>query len=284
MKADLHVHTRFSDGSYTTADAANTARRNGVTHLGVVDHDTTAGLELAVAAGHRAGVEVIPGIEISAYDFRAGRKIHVLGYNLRPPARNVEELCKPLRARRHLRTLEQIDILSAAGYPVTEREVADLAAEGLSEAEREVWPAVLFKQHIMMVLVRKGYTSSIYGSLYHELFKGNGVCSGDIGYVDAHDAVAAVSADGGIPVLAHPGQQRSFDLAQELRSDGLRGVEVAHPDHTREDTRRADQLALRLGLIRTGGSDDHGEFGSPCELGAITAPPSGVRSINDPVA
>ncbi|MDR1183475.1 MAG: PHP domain-containing protein, partial [Coriobacteriales bacterium] len=119
----------------------------------------------------------------------------------------------------------------------------------------------LYKQHVMAALTEHPYGSDVYAELYHRLFKQGGICARDIPYVDAREAVEAVRQDGGIAVLAHPGQQGVYDLVPSLVDAGLEGIEKYHPAHNEGDWRRVDQLAQAFDLIRTGGSDYHGAYG-----------------------
>jgi len=192
MIADLHVHTRQSDGSYSFEEALSLARAREISCVSFVDHDTTSGTARAVALEKTAGVLVIPGVEISAYD----------------------------RKRK-----------------------------------------------------RKGYTDGIYGPLYRQLFKGGGIADREIEYVDVFDALRAIKTDGGRAVLAHPGQLDSYELAVELIAEGLDGVELYHESHSISDHTRIFELARRYPhLLLTGGSDDHGLFGSLHLIGEIRAP------------
>jgi len=277
--ADLHVHTTFSDGAHTPSAAILEAKRRGLDCIALCDHDTTATTALAVDYGLRAGVATIPGIEISAYDFDSKRKIHLLGYGYRSPANAIEALCTPLRESRDAMTREQIRILREAGYPVSEDAVRRVALGRMNEVERERWPGVLYKQHIMMVLIREGLTTALYGDLYRELFKGRGICAREITYVDVFDALAAIKADGGRAVLAHPGQQDSFDLVERLVAAGLDGIELYHEDHAPAHHRRVLELAHDHGLILTGGSDAHGDHGSIHAIGDIRAPHGAAEAL-----
>lgn len=279
MIADLHVHTTFSDGAHTPSAAILEAKRRGLDCIALCDHDTTATTALALDYGLRAGVATIPGIEISAYDFDSKRKIHLLGYGYRSPANAIEALCTPLRESRDAMTREQIRILREAGYPVSEDAVRRVALGRMNEVERERWPGVLYKQHIMMVLIREGLTTALYGDLYRELFKGRGICAREITYVDVFDALAAIKADGGRAVLAHPGQQDSFDLVERLVAAGLDGIELYHEDHTPAHHRRVLELARDHRLILTGGSDAHGEHGSIHAIGDIRAPHGAAEAL-----
>ena len=97
MIGDLHVHTTRSDGSYSPRRPSSWPRNAGLDYIGIVDHDTTEGLEEAVELGLRLGVAVVPGVEISAYDYKRRRKAHLLGYRLRLAGERISKaLCAPL--------------------------------------------------------------------------------------------------------------------------------------------------------------------------------------------
>lgn len=257
LQADLHVHTTVSDGSLTFEEALAEARREGVDCVAFTNHDTTRGLDEACDLGERYGVRVIGGIEISAYDFVRDRKVHVLGYGLREYSPAVEALCSPTVERRDANSRWQLDQLLAAGYQVNVALAMGLARQSTA----------LYKQHIMAALTDAPYGSPEYAHLYQGLFKGTGLCSRDIDYVDARDAVRAIAEDGGIPVVAHPGQLRSYELVPDLVLCGLRGIELHHPDHAPADHALCERLANKFDLIVTGGSDYHGAFGAPARIG-----------------
>jgi hypothetical protein len=263
MIGDLHVHTNRSDGSYSPKEAVLMAKERGLDYIGIVDHDTAEGLEEAAALGLRLGVLVVPGIEISAYDYKRGRKAHILGYRYSSPAVNIKKLCDPMLKARDAMTKKHIAAMAAAGYPVTIEEVVE-AARGAR---------VLYKQHIMAVLVRKGIAERIYGPPYGELFHKGGLCSEEIAYADAFDALRAIHEDGGVAVLAHPGQLDSWELLDELLAAGLDGVELYHESHSLVDHGKILVLAkIWPALALTGGSDDHGSLGSINAMGDIRAP------------
>lgn len=262
MKADLHVHSNYSDGSDDVQTVLKKARENGVTVLSFVDHDSTNGLSEKQALGAEYGIKIIPGIEISAYDFKRNRKVHVLGYHYDSDAKQMEALCQTIRQRRNDHTLWQIEQLKASGYEIDRQAVIDSA-----------YPSnTIFKQHVMRQLTTAPYPSTAYQQLYQRLFKGNGPAAGDITYVDACIAVEAIVADGGVAVLAHPGQLDSYDIIPELIEAGLGGIERNHPDHSANDHQRIEKIAANYDLIMTGGTDYHGEFGKPIEIGSISSP------------
>jgi fructose-1,6-bisphosphatase/inositol monophosphatase family enzyme/predicted metal-dependent phosphoesterase TrpH len=261
-RGDLHIHTRLSDGSYEYREALLLARQQGLSYLAFTDHDTVDGLAEAFDLGCELGVTVIPGVEISAWDKVRGRKVHILGYGFGLDAPHIRALCAPLPAARHANTLRQLEAVRAAGYPVYLADV-ERAARGSK---------YLHKQHIMQALIDAGIADTHYGELYRALFKADGIAAFDMDYPDALDAVRAVNADGGIAVLAHPGEYDSWDLVPELVEAGLGGIEYLHESHRTEDHRKVLALARRYSLLLAGGSDDHGSLGSSVHLGDLCPP------------
>ncbi|UAL53671.1 PHP domain-containing protein [Metabacillus dongyingensis] len=265
---DLHCHTKISDCSFTTEEVISMAEQKGVTHLAITNHDTTSGLSEAAEIGMALGVSIIPGIEISAFDFTRGNRAHILGLYVTPGHEAISELCQPLIEQRNKASQMMVRILIEAGYDLSWDEVEELAAGGTG----------VYKQHIMHALLKKGYTNSIYGTLYKKLFskgrneKERGMAYIPIEYVSAEDAIKAIRRAGGIPVLAHPGQFHNFDAVEEWVQLGLEGIEVNHPLHNQTDRIKAGHLAERFNLIQTGGSDFHGFYSdTQSEIGAFAA-------------
>ena len=256
-RIDLHVHSSLSDGSDSYRKVLETAKYNDVEVLSFVDHDITSTYRAASFVAREFGIRLIPGIEISAYDFKRGRKVHVLGYDYDLDAGNIQKLTKPLLQRRHAHSLWQIEQLRKYGIDAdTERIISRLNHE-----------QTIYKQHIMEDITDAPFMSEEYQNLYRKLFKGDAPAAGDIEYIDVKEAIHAIKADRGLAVIAHPGQLDSYDVAEECIALGLDGIEQYHPDHTPEDIRRAGGLADKHGLFTTGGSDYHGHFGRKVEIG-----------------
>jgi predicted metal-dependent phosphoesterase TrpH len=260
---DLHVHTNISDGSFTIGEIIWLARKKGITHLAVTDHDTTKGLPEAMELGERMGVKIIPGIEISAYDHKRKKRVHILGLNVEDGHPALDSLCAPLAENRNEASRAMVSRLVAAGYDLSWQEV-----------EKYAGGTGVYKQHIMHALLDKGYCRSIYGDLYQKLFnRGNekeapGIAFMPLTYVDVLKAISAVKVAGGIPVLAHPGYYANFEGVAEWIEYGLAGIEAFHPSHSEKDCRLALRYADTYGLLVSGGSDFHGFYDEiPVELG-----------------
>jgi predicted metal-dependent phosphoesterase TrpH len=262
MKVDLHVHTNISDSDYSIEETVRIAKENDVKYMGIVNHDTVKGLEEAIEIGKKEGIFIIPGIEISAYDYKRNRKVHILGYNFILEAKNIKALCNPIIEQRNNNSIRQINILRENNYNISLEEVQ----------EKAKYSTCIYKQHIMEVLMDNGYCTEIYSDLYNKLFKNGGICSGDIEYVDAFKAIEAIKSDGGKSILAHPGQLDSFEIMDELWNNGLDGIELYHEDHNAKDLIKILEYSVNHSVILTGGSDFHGTYGEKSSIGSITVP------------
>ena len=251
MRADLHIHTYYSDGAYSPAQIAAMAREAGLSLISMTDHDSLAGLEEKTRAAADCGLSYVPGWEVSAY--RGDLKVHILGYGCR--------ICAPyeqfLRARREGALARAEDIIARAneyfGLDVT-----------LADAERfhQKKDAPLHTMHIVAAFAER--LDRDKGDLYAAAFEPGKPCHSPIGRPSPQDAIDVIHASGGIAVLAHPGRiklsaERRFSLMDELVGRGLDGIECSHSDHTEEQTAQFAAYARLRGLLQTGGSDFHAE-------------------------
>lgn len=249
MQGDLHTHTDFSDGSIPIEKLPRMAAAAGLTHIAITDHDTFLSCDYAMENPHQAGITLIPGIEISAWDVKRGRKVHVLCFAPRRTEALEQHFLRMAESRNRQQkgSIEKLVRL----YPFIDAgDVEMLAAKS----------GVIFKAHIMRTLREYALTDAIYGDLYRKLLGRNGLCRTGESYREpvenilrwAHEANAVV-------VLAHPGVYDSMELACELARDGMiDGVEIDHPGNSAEVREQLRRLAQEYGLIVTGGTDYHG--------------------------
>jgi predicted metal-dependent phosphoesterase TrpH len=265
IKADLHMHSTVSDGSFTIPELIEFAKKKGLDAIAVTDHDTVSHFQQIPQIEHR--VKVIPGIEISAYDYENNFKVHMLGYGIRYPE-IVEKVVQPTLLARHENSLKQIRILNKNGY--------DINTEELRVADGKY----IYKQHIMEYLLRRGKVSEMFGDFYYSVFKNNGICDFDIQYISPIEALNTIKEAGGLAVLAHSGQQQNFCLIPELSKNGLDGLEVNHHSNSESDKIIIRRYAEKYGLFLTGGSDFHGEFENVnVEIGDFLSELSGVEAV-----
>ena len=258
MKADLHCHTKLSDGTLGIDDIIILAKNSGVTTLAVTDHDSLAGTVRATIIGERHGITVIPAVEFSATDSKRKAKAHILCYLPDKPER-LEGLCKSNSEKR--KRAARIMVAKVANkFPVTPELIMKCATGSTN----------IYKQHIMHALMECGYTTTIFGDLYNMLFKKESRINVllEATYPEPAEIIEAIHEAGGIAVLAHPGFYDNFELLEELIPQGLDGVEVWHPENSPEQQEFLISIAKKNDLLMTGGSDFHGSYNAyPIKLG-----------------
>ncbi|MEG1178976.1 MAG: PHP domain-containing protein, partial [Oscillospiraceae bacterium] len=241
MPADLHCHTRLSDGSLGIEDLIILANKMGVDTIAITDHDCLAATVRGKIIGERHGVTVVPGVELSAFDTKRERKVHILCYLSDNPDR-LEGLCRRNSLAR--RKAGQLMVLKTAQkYPITPEFVLKCAAGSTN----------IYKQHILHALMESGFTTEIFGNMYDELFSSKNPDNISVlpKFPDVFEVMDAIHESGGIAVLAHPGFYDSFELLDELIKAGLDGVEVWHPENTPEESQRLIEIAKKNGLLMT---------------------------------
>lgn len=261
MKGDLHCHTTLSDGSLGIEDIIIQAKRTGIDFISITDHDTMSSISRAKILGERHGVLTIPGVELSAWDKKRGRKVHILCYAPQKPDR-LEGICKKSCEIRTACAKEMIQKVMKL-YPITSESV--LKHVGGSKS--------IFKSHIMHALIDYGYSTHFYGRLNDELFNmKTGSCIVEREYPDVNYVLDLIHSARGAAVMAHPVLYDSEELLDELATAGkIDGIEVYNYTADDEARKRLLKTAEKYGLIVTGGSDFHGLYNSkPTFIGSDT--------------
>jgi predicted metal-dependent phosphoesterase TrpH len=247
---DLHIHSTASDGSYKPAEVVRLAKAVGLAAISLTDHDTIDGLPEAIQAGAAMGLEVIPGVEISA-EFAGGDSMHILGYFVDYLDGRLDERLAVLKRARAQRNPKIIAKLNALGIPITNAQVEQISGGGQ-----------VGRPHIARALLESGYVRSFQEAFDIYLRKGGLAFVPKFRFPPV-EALAMIKEAQGIPVLAHPftlglNSRGLKELLQELKALGLAGLEVYYADHTPEMEALYLSLARELGLLVTGGSDFHG--------------------------
>jgi predicted metal-dependent phosphoesterase TrpH len=263
---DLHLHTTASDGRSSPADLVQEAYAAGIRTVAVTDHDTMAAVPAVQAAAAAAGMDFVPGIEVTAV--HAGRDVHVLGYDLRTS----DELEAFLTAQRAIRR-QRIDAignrLTALGVPIDLSYLVSGGTQGRS----------LGRPLVAAALVAAGHARDVSDAFDRWLAEGRPafVERSGVGIVEV---IARIRRAGGFASIAHPGKLKRDDLIPEMAAAGMSAVEVFHPDHDEDAVVRYRQLARTLRLVVTGGSDYHGPGTDRAHaLGRVTLPADEYRDL-----
>ncbi len=267
MRVDLHSHSSVSDGTQPPADVVRRAHAAGVTVLALTDHDTVAGHPEAVRA-LPPGMTLVRGMELSCR--LRGRGVHLLAYLFDPAERALAAEVARVRDDRAQRARGMVEGLARLGVPITWEMVERITAD-----------SVPGRPHIARALVEAGAVASVEEAFTPEWIGEGGRAFVDRYAVDAERAVRLVRDAGGVSVLAHP-RSRGYEVPDEgialLAAAGLAGVEADHPDHPEDERLRLRGLAAELGLVVTGGSDDHGAM-TGHRLGTETTAPEVYEAL-----
>ncbi len=248
MSGDLHCHTKLSDGTLGLEEIIALAAKRGIETIAITDHDCLAGTVRAKIIGERNGIKVIPGVELSAVDSRTGKNVHILAYLFESPDR-IEGLCHK-NATSRKRAGQYMMLKATKRYPITP-DLIIKCSQGSTN---------LYKQHIMHALMQCGYTMSVYGEVYDDLFNSENSIYVQPKFTDVFEVLEAIKDAGGISVLAHPALYDNFDIIDDLIAAGLNGLEVWHPTATKETEDKLIAIAKKNKLLMTGGSDFHGMY------------------------
>lgn len=250
LSADLHCHTRLSDGSLGIEDLITLAKKRGVETLAITDHDCLAGCVRGKVVGDRLGVNVIPAVELSATDTATGQEVHLIAYKSDFPDR-LEGLCRRNSLKRK-RAAHIMMLKVAKLFPIS----TDLVIKCMSGSTN------IYKQHIMHALMECGFTDRIYGELYMRLFSQESKMNVLMNpkYEDVKTVLEYIQEAGGIAVLAHPNRYKNKQLLDELVSLGLDGVEAYLPEISDDYRDKLLKYAKKNKLLVTGGSNFKGFY------------------------
>ena len=265
----MHSHSTSSDGTCPPDEVMRRASAAGLDAIALTDHDTVAG-HRAAAGALPPGLTLVPGMELSCR--LEGHSVHLLGYLFDPADAELAAECARIRDSRVHRARAMVDRLAELGAPVTWEQVSAMAGGG-----------VVGRPHIARAMVAAGVISSP-----DEAFGPDWIGTGGRAHVtryalDPARAIALIRAAGGVAVLAHPragarGWMMPDDVIADLAGAGLHGIEVWHPDQDLQQRAHLAALAADLGLVASGGSDDHGAL-TGYRIGSETIAPEEYQRL-----
>lgn len=242
--ADLHTHTSESDGLLSPIQLIDEAAEQELAAIAITDHDTVAAFSQAQAYAKQYGIEVIPGIELSASVVNT--EVHILGYFIDPQSDLLATYLTKLVQARVDRAHAIVDNLNALGHPIEFEHV-------LVRAEKDV----IARPHIAEAMVDCGIVDTYIDAFDLWIADGKPACV-EKENPTAESVIELIHSICGIAVLAHPGIHFPMRLLRELMKSGLDGIEVVHPRHNLYAQNHFMKVAQDSGLVMTGGSDYHG--------------------------
>ncbi len=242
--ADLHIHSSYSDGTFSPEEIFIYAKRVGLNCVSITDHDTVACVENAMQKAAQLNFDYIPGIEFSV---NWKKPVHILAYFI--DHKNTKLLCALNNSLefRVSRVKLIIEKLKNFGLPVDYNELTSFI--------NMTTPG---RPHIAQYLVHKKIVRKFDDAFQKYLTPGKP------GYVEKlklelKETIDLINAAGGVVVLAHPLSLHDDNAVEELiKLGGIEGIEAYYTGHTQNDVMFYLRLAEKYNLLVTGGSDCHG--------------------------
>jgi 3',5'-nucleoside bisphosphate phosphatase len=258
---DLHIHSHYSDGSQSVREIIHRAHKKKLKAISITDHDTIAQNREALEEGRKKKLEVITGVEVSA-EYEPGT-LHILGYFFDRENTELYEMLERFKNARDDRNPQIVQKLNELGIPLEYEDVL-----------REASGIAVGRPHIARAMLKKGFVQSMGEAFDKYLSKGKPA------YVNrdrlsAEEIIMVLQRSGGLAVLAHPFELKLENMDEldklvgELITKGLQGIEVYSSCHSLEKIKDYEQLADKYNLLRTGGSDYHGDNKPKVDIGFV---------------
>jgi predicted metal-dependent phosphoesterase TrpH len=268
--ADLHLHTFFSDGTFTPEELVERASKLGFAAIALTDHDTVEGCERAATACAAAQMEFISGTELTAE--HADTEVHILAYLVDTQNQTLLTRIAGFQSVRQNRIREMVAALNKLGIP--------LKAESVFALANCKSPG---RPHVARALVKEKLIGNLDEAFEKYLKKGRPAWVPKT-KMSALESVELIHQAGGLAVMAHPGLNRTDEIIPDLVAAGLDGIECFHTKHSTTMAERYLEIAEKYNLLVTGGSDCHGFSKVKPLIGTVKLPYEHVEKLKAKVA
>jgi predicted metal-dependent phosphoesterase TrpH len=265
--ADLHLHTNFSDGTFTPEELVQHAQKAGLACIAVTDHDSVEACVRVAAACAEVNMEFVPGTELTAE--LDDTELHVLGYFVDTQNKKLLEEIAKFQAVRQSRIHEMVARINELGM--------QLQAESVFALANCQSPG---RPHVARAMVKAGLVRNMDEAFELFLKKGRAAWVPK-SKVSALEAIELVHQAGGLAVMAHPGLNRTDDVIPELVAAGMDGIECFHTKHSTATSERYLEIADKYKLLVTGGSDCHGFSKGRPLIGTVKLPYDHVQKMKE---
>ena len=270
MFADLHLHTFFSDGTYSPEEMVGYAVKHRLSAVALTDHDTVEGCERAAKACHTARIEFVAGTELTAQ--QDDHEIHILGYLVDTQNSRLQDETAKFQLVRQNRIREIVSRLNSIDIP--------LAADAVFELANCRAPG---RPHVARAMVKAGLCRTL-DEAFERYLKKNRPAWVPKFKMSASEAIELIHQAGGVAVLAHPGLNHSDSVIPSMVDAGLDGIECFHTKHSTSIAEHYLEIADQFHLLVTGGSDCHGMSKGKPLIGSVKVPYQHVEKLKSRAA
>jgi predicted metal-dependent phosphoesterase TrpH len=270
VKCDLHIHSNFSDSDAKIEEIFIKAKEKNLSAIAITDHDTIGGLSEADRQSKIYGIECIEGLELSAQ--KNDIEVHILGYFIDTKSKLLKDSLAEVCTFRNNRFISMAQNLRSLGLAVD-----------IDEVLLSITSSIPTRLHLGLYLVHKGIVKSLHEAFNKYLSPGKPAYVSRFKY-SVKEAVKLIKDCSGLAFLAHPHLLGEQSWIEEFVSYGLDGLEVVYPKFSEAKVLHYSELADRLKLLKSGGSDAHGSYKEFTEVGGVTIPYEWVEAMKSRIA
>ena len=284
---DLHMHSNYSDdGEFSPQKIAELCLEKGVKYFAIADHNSTKGVAEAKEYCDDKDITIIPAIELDCTI--DGVNLHLLGYNVDYKSDDFKRIEENIIAQEQVASKERMRLVRELGINFEDSVIDGLSKNGVVNGEMIAEAAMLFDKNKENKLLKPYYEGGLrsdnpYVNFYWDYCSQGKPAYAEVKFISLQEAIKVVEDNGGIPVLAHPGNnvKENKDLLEKIIKDGVKGLEVYSSYHNEKQTAFYKDFAINNNLIMTCGSDFHGKTKPSISIGGISCEDNEEKIINE---
>ena len=284
---DLHMHSNYSDdGEFSPQKIAELCLEKGVKYFAIADHNSTKGVAEAKEYCDDKDITIIPAIELDCTI--DGVNLHLLGYNVDYKSDDFERIEENIISQEQVASKERIRLVRELGINFEDSVIDSLSKNGVVNGEMIAEAAMLFDENKENKLLKPYYEGGLrsdnpYVNFYWDYCSQGKFAYAEVKFISLQEAIKVVEDNGGIPVLAHPGNnvKENKDLLEKIIKAGVKGLEVYSSYHNEKQTAFYKDFAINNNLIMTCGSDFHGKTKPSISIGGIGCEDNEEKIINE---
>jgi len=250
FRADLHVHSYFSDGTNSPKELLLLAKENNLSAISITDHDTIDAYDDKLfEIANKLGIKLLVGSEISSQLF--DKTVHILAYGIDLYSESFKNFLEKLWEKRRDRNIQILKKLSTKNIDISENDLIEFSRK------TNISKTVLGRVHIAKLMIEKGYVKTL-NEAFDKYIKDDGPCFVMGDRFTPKEVIDQIHMANGKAVLAHPSIIKSSRVLDSLLELDFDGIEVYYAKLLPVHEKKILKIAERKNLIATGGSDFHG--------------------------
>lgn len=262
---DLHIHSIFSDdGEYEPKELVDQCLDRGIKYFSIADHNCTKAIQEAKTYCKGKAVEIIPAVELDCTFENVN--LHVLGYGIDYRSRAFSEIEENIILQEQAASQKRMELVRQLGIDFSDETIKGLSRNGVVTGEMIAEAAMQFDRDHANPLLQPYYENGCrsdnpYVNFYWDYCAQGKPAHVEVKFISLREAIKVIEESGGVPVLAHPGNNIREDgaLLEAVIGSGIKGVEVYSSYHSEKQMLFYKEFALKHKLLLTCGSDFHGK-------------------------